>query len=140
MPRKRRKAVASIVTPDIPYPKVRVEWIDCVSDSGWATEKEFDRMKLAKPVNEGWLYSKDKYSVKLFASYDKDDDGITFGDRTMIHISSSPPPFLPVFIIFLSMYSPAALPRLASAFTAEEKEPLRKAASLSLASSATCPS
>ena len=60
MPRKRRKATASTVTPEIPYPKVRVEWIDCVSDSGWATDKEFDRMKLAKPVNEGWLYSKDK--------------------------------------------------------------------------------
>ena len=71
-------------TPDIPYQKVRVEWIDCVSDSGWATDKEFDKMKLAKPVNEGWLYSKDKESVKLFASYDKDEDGITFGDRTMI--------------------------------------------------------
>ena len=66
MPRKRRKAIASIETPEIPYPKVRVEWIDCVSDSGWATDKEFDRMKLAKPVNEGWLYSKDKTSVKLF--------------------------------------------------------------------------
>ena len=73
MPRKRRKAIASI-TPDIPYPKVRVEWIDCVSDSGWATDKEFDKMKLARPVNEGWLYSKDKESVKLFASYDKDAD------------------------------------------------------------------
>ena len=84
MPRKRRKAIASTVTPDIPYPKVRVEWIDCVSDSGWANDKEFDRMKLAKPVNEGWLYSKDKISIKLFASYDKDEDGITFGGRTMI--------------------------------------------------------
>ena len=84
MPRKRRKATASVKTPEIPFSKVRVEWIDCVSDSGWATEKEFDRMKLARPVNEGWLYSKDKDSVKLFASYDKDDDGITFGDRTMI--------------------------------------------------------
>ena len=41
-------------------------------------------MKLATPVNEGWLYSKDKKSIKLFASYDKDEDGITFGDRTMI--------------------------------------------------------
>ena len=87
MPRKRRKAIASTVTPDIPYHKVRVEWIDCVSDSGWATEKEFDRMKLARPVNEGWLYSKDKDSVKLFASYDRDDDGISFGDRTMIPLA-----------------------------------------------------
>ena len=85
MPKKRRKSVASTVTPDIPFPKVRVEWIDILSDSGWATDKEFDRMKLARPVNEGWLYSKDKKSIKLFASYDKEDDGsFTFGDRTMI--------------------------------------------------------
>ena len=41
-------------------------------------------MKLAFPVNEGWLYNKDKYAVKLFASYDRDEDGsLTFGDRTM---------------------------------------------------------
>ena len=84
MPRKRRKAMIADTALDIPYQKVRVEWIDCVSDSGWATEKEFDKMKLAKPVNEGWLYSKDKDSVKLFASYDKDEDGITFGDLSMI--------------------------------------------------------
>ena len=84
MPRKRRKAVITETTPDIPFQKVRVEWIDCVSDSGWATEKEFDKMMLAIHVKEGWLYSKDDKSIKLFASYDKDDDGITFGDRTMI--------------------------------------------------------
>ena len=84
MPRKKRKAVTSI-TSDIPYPRVRVEWIDCVSDGGWATDKEFDRMKFARPVNEGWLYSKDKNSIKLFASYDREDDGsFSFGDRTMI--------------------------------------------------------
>jgi len=45
-------------------------------------------MKLATPVNEGWLYSKDKDSIKVFASYDKDEDGtLTFGDRTMIPLS-----------------------------------------------------
>ena len=62
MPRKRRKRIAADGAPDIPYPRVRVEWIDCVSDSGWATDKEFDKMKLARPVNEGWLYSKDNKS------------------------------------------------------------------------------
>ena len=72
----------------IPYSKVRVEWIDILSDSGWADEKSFNKMKLAFPVNEGWLYNKDKYSVKLFASYDRDDDGsLTFGDRTMIPLA-----------------------------------------------------
>ena len=85
MPRKRRKRIATDVSPDIPYPRVRVEWIDCVSDSGWATDKEFNKMKLATPVNEGWMYEKNKKFVKLFASYDKDTDGsISFGDRTMI--------------------------------------------------------
>jgi len=72
----------------IPYSKVRVEWIDILSDSGWADEKGFNKMKLAFPVNEGWLYNKDKYAVKLFASYDRDDDGsLTFGDRTMIPLA-----------------------------------------------------
>ena len=74
---------------DIPYSKCRIEWIDIVSDSGWADEKQFNRMKLAYPVNEGWLFSKDKHHIKVFASYDKDADTkeITFGDRTMIPVS-----------------------------------------------------
>ena len=84
MPRKRRKVSLTDRSADLPYPKVRVEWIDCISDSGWATEKEFDKMKFAKPINEGWLYEKTKEHKKLFASYDKDDDGFIFGDRTMI--------------------------------------------------------
>ena len=84
MPRKRRKRIAAESAPDIPYPKVRVEWIDCVSDSGWATSNEFEKMKLATPVNEGWLFEKTKNHIKLFASYDRDDDGYIFGDRTMI--------------------------------------------------------
>ena len=88
MPKKRRKSIASSGTPDIPFPKVRVEWIDCVSDSGWANEKEFDKMKLSFPVNEGWLYNRDRDAIKLFASYDKEEDGtFTFGDRTMIPLS-----------------------------------------------------
>ena len=41
-------------------------------------------MKLSFPVNEGWLYEKTDKHIKMFASYDKDEDGITFGDRTMI--------------------------------------------------------
>ena len=90
MPRKtrRRLSLNQSVRDVIPYSKVRVEWIDILSDSGWADEKGFNKMKLAYPVNEGWLYNKDRYAIKLFASYDKDDDGtFIFGDRTMIPIS-----------------------------------------------------
>jgi len=90
MPRKtkRKSNLSQNVSDVIPYSKVRVEWIDILSDSGWADEKGFNRMKLAFPVNEGWLYTKDKHAVKLFASYDRDEDGsLTFGDRTMIPLA-----------------------------------------------------
>ena len=87
-PKARRKAVNVEQPNNIPYMKVRVEWIDILSDSGWADEKKFDKMALAKPVNEGWLYKKDGEAVKLFASYDRDEDGsLTFGDRTMIPLA-----------------------------------------------------
>ena len=88
MPKKRKKNISSRDIETIPYSKVRVEWIDILSDSGWADEKGFNKMKLAYPVNEGWLYDKDRYAIKLFASYDRDDDGsLTFGDRTMIPLA-----------------------------------------------------
>ena len=88
-PRTRRKQVTTSQPNDIPYSKYRIEWMDILSDSGWATDREFNRMKLAYPVNEGWLFSKDKHHIKVFASYDRDADTkeITFGDRTMIPLS-----------------------------------------------------
>ena len=88
-PRVRRKQVIPSQPDAIPYSKYRIEWIDILSDSGWATDREFNRMKLAFPVNEGWLFSKDKDNIKIFASYDKDEDTkeITFGDRTMIPLA-----------------------------------------------------
>ena len=86
---RRRKQVVPSQPNEIPYSKCRIEWIDILSDSGWADEKQFNRMKLAFPVNEGWLFSKDKDNIKIFASYDKDEDTkeITFGDRTMIPLA-----------------------------------------------------
>jgi len=88
-PRRKKQVVDATQPNTIPYSKYRVEWIDILSDSGWATDKEFNRMKLAFPVNEGWLFSKDKQNIKMFASYDKDADTneITFGDRTMIPLA-----------------------------------------------------
>ena len=66
MPRRkprRRKIVNAVQPNDIPYSKVRVEWIDILSDSGWADEKQFNKMRLATPINEGWLYNRDRYSI-----------------------------------------------------------------------------
>ena len=86
---KRRKRVVEVKPTDaIPYLKYRIEWLDIISDSGLADEDKFDKMKLAQHVNEGWVYEKTKDYVKVFASYDKDEeDGIVFGDRTMIPLA-----------------------------------------------------
>jgi hypothetical protein len=88
-PRRKKQIVDATQPSDIPYSKYRVEWMDILSDSGWATDKEFHRMKLAFPVNEGWLFNRDRFSIKMFASYDRDADTneITFGDRTMIPLA-----------------------------------------------------
>ncbi len=88
-PRAKRKQVIPSQPNEIPYSKYRIEWMDILSDSGWADEKQFTRMKLAFPVNEGWLFSKDRDNIKIFASYDRDADtkDITFGDRTMIPLA-----------------------------------------------------
>ena len=84
---KRKKHTVSLKENRIPYSKYRIEWFDIASDSGWATDKEFSRMKLATPVSEGWLYKKNECVIKIFASYDKDEVGIVFGERTIIPLS-----------------------------------------------------
>ena len=58
--RKMQQEIISQPPVKFPYHKYRIEWSDISSDSGWASDKEFDRMKLAMPVSEGWLYEKNK--------------------------------------------------------------------------------
>ena len=84
---KRKTRITNARKSPIPYSKYRIEWFDIASDSGWATDTEFNRMKLATTVSVGWLYEKNDCVIKIFASYDKDEDGIVFGERTIIPLS-----------------------------------------------------
>ena len=71
-----------------PFKRVRIDWIDIITEGGWGTDKEFKSMKLATPVSEGWLFSKDDETVRIFAGYDVDDDGsITFSERSVFPTS-----------------------------------------------------
>ena len=40
-PRVKRRVVSPTQVDNIPYAKVRVEWIDILSDSGWVDEKGY---------------------------------------------------------------------------------------------------
>jgi transposase len=71
-----------------PYQRYRIDWIDIITEGGWGTEREFKNMKLATPVSEGWLFSKDDDTVRIFAGYDVEDDGsIHFSERSVFPTS-----------------------------------------------------
>ena len=71
-----------------PYSRYRIDWIDIITEGGWGTEKEFKNMKLATPVSEGWLFSKDNETIKIFAGYDVEADGsIHFSERSVFPTS-----------------------------------------------------
>ena len=95
MARKKSRHINSYSKPKtikqkvkFPYKRVRIDWIDIITECGWGSVKEFKDMKLATPVSEGWLFSKDKDTVKIFSGYDVDDDGsITFSERSVFPTS-----------------------------------------------------
>jgi len=63
----------------------KITWSDISSDSGWATDKEFDRMSVSDCISIGFIYKQDNNCVWIYSSYSIDDAGeITYGDRTVI--------------------------------------------------------
>ena len=93
--RKKSRRVDTYVKPTtikqsvkFPYQRYRIDWIDIITEGGWGTEREFKNMKLATPVSEGWLFSKDDDTVRIFAGYDVEDDGsIHFSERSVFPTS-----------------------------------------------------
>ena len=71
------------------YDLYRISWQDICSDSGWATDLEFDRMDVSHCISIGFIYKKNKNYVWIFSSYEVDNLGeITYGDRTVIPLSN----------------------------------------------------
>ena len=95
MPKKKSRRINSYTKPKtvkqevpFPYQRVRIDWIDIITEGGWGSEKEFKDMKLATPVSEGWLFSKDAETVRIFSGYDVEPDGsIHFSERSVFPTS-----------------------------------------------------
>ena len=69
----------------LPFELYKISWEDICSDSGWATNLEFDRMEVSHCISIGFIYKKNRYYVWIFSSYEIDSLGeITYGDRTVI--------------------------------------------------------
>lgn len=71
------------------YDLYRIEWEDICSDSGWASEVEFNLMDVSHCISIGFIFKKSQKYLWIFSSYEINDLGeINFGDRTVIPLSN----------------------------------------------------
>jgi hypothetical protein len=71
------------------YDLYRIKWEDICSDSGWASEPEFNKLTVSHCISIGFIFKKDKKYLWIFSSYEINDLGeINFGDRTVIPLSN----------------------------------------------------
>ena len=71
------------------YDLYEIYWADICSDSGWASEVEFDKLSVSHCISIGFIFKKTQKYLWIFSSYEINDLGeINFGDRTVIPLSN----------------------------------------------------
>jgi hypothetical protein len=71
------------------YDLYKISWEDICSDSGWASDVEFDKLFVSHCISIGFIFKKTKKYIWIFSSYEINDLGeINFGDRTVIPLSN----------------------------------------------------
>ena len=66
------------------YKKLKkpIKWLDCVSQTGWISEKDIeDARPSVCTTGDFWVYKNTPEYITLFGTYSKDEDGkIEFGE------------------------------------------------------------
>ena len=71
------------------YDLYEVSWEDICSDSGWASDLEFNKLAVSHCISIGFIFKKTQKYLWIFSSYEINDLGeINFGDRTVIPLSN----------------------------------------------------
>ena len=84
MPKKRKKQTSACFTHQgKTYQKYQIEWVDITGESGWLTPQELENFNMARPVTTAWLYSMNDKEIRLFSTYDIDNETkeIAFADN-----------------------------------------------------------
>jgi hypothetical protein len=72
-----------------PYSLYKISWEDICSDSGWASDVEFNKLSVSHCISIGFIFKKTQKYLWIFSSYEINDLGeINFGDRTVIPLSN----------------------------------------------------
>jgi len=59
----------------------KIVWVDITGDSAHATAEEFNKFDASIMVTQAYLFSKDKKTIRTFASYELGDE--LFSDRNV---------------------------------------------------------
>jgi hypothetical protein len=71
------------------YDLYEISWEDICSDSGWASDLEFNKLAVSHCISIGFIFKKTQKYIWIFSSYEINDLGeINFGDRTVIPLSN----------------------------------------------------
>ena len=66
------------------YKKLKkpIKWLDCVSQTGWISEKDIEDARPSTCItSDFWVYKDTPEYITLFGTYSKDEDGkIEFGE------------------------------------------------------------
>tara|TARA_R100000808_G_C2114737_1_gene127752 strand:- start:149 stop:460 length:312 start_codon:yes stop_codon:yes gene_type:complete len=71
---------------NMPYPWVRIHWIDPTSRAEWQTKKDFETFNPTTCIETGYLFEQRKGITRVFSSYNLGDDGEIddYGNTTVI--------------------------------------------------------
>ena len=82
MTRSRKKSkYRNVVIKNKTYYFYKIIWVDVTGDSGQATVEEFNKFDASIMVTQAYLFSKDKKTIRTFASYEQGDE--LFSDRNV---------------------------------------------------------
>ena len=75
MTRSRKKSkYRNVVIKNKTYYFYKIIWVDITGDSGHATVEEFNKFDASIMVTQAYLFSKDKKTIRTFASYEQGDE------------------------------------------------------------------
>ena len=81
--------IGEVMNNKFKYDLYKIGWEDICSDSGWASDVEFNQMDVSHCISIGFIYKKTKDYIWIFSSYEIDNLGeITYGDRTVIPLNN----------------------------------------------------
>ena len=81
MRKPKKSKYRHVVIKNKKYFFYKIVWVDITGDSAHATAEEFNKFDASIMVTQAYLFSKDKKTIRTFASYELGDE--LFSDRNV---------------------------------------------------------